>query len=57
MKFVIYQDNGRRFHWGLVGDDNVQLAVSATAYSSREDARRAAADARLAAETATDTKS
>jgi uncharacterized protein YegP (UPF0339 family) len=57
MKFVVYQDNGRRFHWGLVGDDDAQLAVSATAYGSREDAGRAAAEVGLGARSATGTKS
>jgi hypothetical protein len=30
MRFVIYQDNGGQFHWSLVDEDRVSLAVSAT---------------------------
>jgi uncharacterized protein YegP (UPF0339 family) len=44
LQFVIYQDNAGQFHWRLVGDDGVKLAVSATAFGSR-----AAADVHLRA--------
>jgi uncharacterized protein YegP (UPF0339 family) len=47
MRFVIEQDNDGQFHWHLVGDDGVELAVSAVSFGSREDALRAAADVRL----------
>lgn len=53
MQYVTYQDNGRQFHWCLVGDDGVKLAVSATTYGSQEDARRAAADVHSRAASAT----
>ena len=53
MQFVIDQDTGGQFHWRLVGDDGVELAVSATAFGSRQDARRAAPDVPLRAGSAT----
>jgi uncharacterized protein YegP (UPF0339 family) len=43
MQFVIYQDNGGRFHWCLVGDDGGRLAISAEDFGSAEEARVAAA--------------
>ena len=46
MRFEIYRDNGGRFHWCLAAEDGTRLAVSATAFGSPEDARRAAADVR-----------
>jgi uncharacterized protein YegP (UPF0339 family) len=45
--FEIYRENGAQFHWRLVGDDGARLAVSATAFGSAEDARRAAGDVQL----------
>ena len=44
MQFVIYQDNGGRFHWRLVGDDGDTLAFSAYDFGTAEEARHAAAD-------------
>jgi uncharacterized protein YegP (UPF0339 family) len=54
MRFMICQDDGGQFHWRL-GDDAVKLAVS-TAFGSRQDARRAAADMQLRAGSATGRK-
>jgi uncharacterized protein YegP (UPF0339 family) len=56
MQFVIYRDNGSQFHWRLVGDDGSRLAVSATTFVSAEDARRAAAEVREHAGSATGTE-
>ena len=53
MQFEIYRENGAQFHWRLVGDDGAEVAVSAPAFDSAEDARRAAADVRLNAGSAT----
>jgi len=53
MQFVIYQDTGGQFHWRLVGDDGVELAACATAFGSRQDARRATADVQPRAGSAT----
>jgi uncharacterized protein YegP (UPF0339 family) len=47
MRFEIYRDNGGQFHWCLAGEDGTRLAVSAAAFGSPQDARRAAADVRL----------
>jgi hypothetical protein len=44
VQFVIYQDNGGRFHWRLVGDDAAKLAISAYDFGTAEEARVAAAD-------------
>jgi uncharacterized protein YegP (UPF0339 family) len=44
MQFAIYQDNGGRFHWRLVGDDGGRLALSAEDFGTAEEARCAAAD-------------
>ena len=44
MQFVIYEDNGGRFHWRLVGDDGDKLAISADDFNTAEEARHAAAD-------------
>ena len=57
MHFMTYQDNRGRFHWSLVGEDGVSLAVSATAFSSREDAQQAAAQVHSGAGSATSPKS
>jgi uncharacterized protein YegP (UPF0339 family) len=57
MQFVIYQDNCGRFHWSLVGEDGVSVAVSANAFSARGDALRAASQVHLGAGSATGTKS
>ena len=56
MRFVIYKDNGGQFHWSLVDEDRVSLAVSATAFSSRADALRAANHVHQGAGSATPTK-
>jgi uncharacterized protein YegP (UPF0339 family) len=42
MQFVIYQDNGGRFHWRLSGDDGGKLAISAEDFGTAEEARLAA---------------
>jgi uncharacterized protein YegP (UPF0339 family) len=57
MQFVIYQDNGGQFHWSLVGDNGLKLAVSATAFDSHQAARSAAADVHLHAASATGAES
>jgi uncharacterized protein YegP (UPF0339 family) len=44
MQFVIYQDNGGRFHWRLVGDDGGRLAISVEDFGTADEARLAAAD-------------
>jgi uncharacterized protein YegP (UPF0339 family) len=44
MEFVIYQDNGGRFHWRLVGDAGYKPAHSADDFGTAEEARHAAAD-------------
>jgi uncharacterized protein YegP (UPF0339 family) len=46
MQFETYRANGGQFHWRLVGDDRTELAVSAAAFNSAEDADRAATDVR-----------
>jgi uncharacterized protein YegP (UPF0339 family) len=46
MQFVIYRDNGSRFHWRLMDDDGNKIAVSADTFGSAEDARHAAAEVR-----------
>ena len=53
MQFGIYRDNNSQFHWRLMCDDGSKLAVSADAFGSAEDARRAAADVHEHAGTAT----
>jgi uncharacterized protein YegP (UPF0339 family) len=57
MRFVIEQDNDGQFHWHLVGDDGEELAVSSVSFGSAEDARRAAAEVRLHAGSATGAES
>jgi uncharacterized protein YegP (UPF0339 family) len=47
MRLEIYRESGAQFQWRLVGDDGSKLAISATTFSSAEDARRAAGDVRL----------
>jgi hypothetical protein len=44
MPFVIYKDNGGRFHWRLIGDDGGKRAISAEDFGTAEEARLAAAD-------------
>ena len=56
MVFEIYRENCAQFHWRLVGDDGTMMAVSASAFDSSEDARRAAADVCLHAGLATGTE-
>ncbi|WP_157592491.1 DUF1508 domain-containing protein [Solirubrobacter soli] len=56
MQFVIYRDNGSKFHWRLVGEDGTRLAVSADTFITAEDARRAAAEVREHAGSATGTE-
>jgi uncharacterized protein YegP (UPF0339 family) len=56
MQFVIYRDNGAQFHWRLMGDDGSRLAVSAVSFSSADDARRAAAEVREHAGSASGTE-
>jgi uncharacterized protein YegP (UPF0339 family) len=56
MNFVIYSDNGGRFHWRLDSDDGKPVAVSGAAFTSADAARRAASDVhdRAGAATGTD---
>jgi uncharacterized protein YegP (UPF0339 family) len=56
MHFETYRDNGAQFHWRLVGDDGVKLAVSVGAFGSAEAARRAAGDVHLNAGSADGTE-
>jgi hypothetical protein len=49
MRFVIDQDRRGRFHWRLVGDDGVDLAVSAVAFASATAAGRAASEVQVQA--------
>jgi uncharacterized protein YegP (UPF0339 family) len=44
MNFVIYSDNGGRFHWRLDNEDGKPVAVSHAGFTSAEAARRAAAE-------------
>ena len=39
MQFEVYRTNGGRFHWRLVADDGVVLAVSAAEFTSERAAR------------------
>jgi uncharacterized protein YegP (UPF0339 family) len=41
MQFVIYQDSGGLYHWRLVSE-GIPIAVSATTFGSKEQARLAA---------------
>ena len=52
MRFAIYQDNGGHFHWSILGDEGLQLAVSAGSFATRADARRAAAEVHKGASSA-----
>jgi uncharacterized protein YegP (UPF0339 family) len=56
MEFEIYRENDARFHWRLIGDDGTSLADSAVTFSSAEMARRAAAEVREHAGSATGTR-
>jgi hypothetical protein len=47
MRFEVYRDNGGQFHRCIAGEDGTRLALSATAFGSPQDVRRAAADVRL----------
>jgi len=49
MRFLIDQDNRGQFHWRLVGDDGVDLAVSAQAFASATAAGGAASEVHLQA--------
>jgi uncharacterized protein YegP (UPF0339 family) len=51
--FEIFKDNGGHFHWRLVSDGGMAVAVCAAGYGSVRDARRAAADVHLGAGSAT----
>ena len=57
MRFEIEQDNAGAFHWRLVDDDGVDLAVSARSFASWEDARAAAVIVRHEAGSATGAES
>ena len=54
MQFEIYRESGAQYHWRLVGDDGIKLAVSATTFGSARAAHRAAAEVRLNAASADD---
>jgi uncharacterized protein YegP (UPF0339 family) len=56
MQFEIYRERSTRFHWRLIGDDGTTLAVSAVTFRSAETARRAAAEVREHAGSATGTR-
>jgi hypothetical protein len=56
MEFEIYRENDARFHWRLINDDGTRLAHSAVTFSSAEMARRAAAEVREHAGSATGTR-
>ena len=53
MQYVIYKDNGGLFHWRLADADGTALAVSATTFTTADDARLAAADVHNRAASAT----
>jgi uncharacterized protein YegP (UPF0339 family) len=53
MQYVIYKDNGGLFHWRLADSDGTALAVSATTFTTSDDARLAAADVHNRAASAT----
>jgi len=44
MNFVIYSDNGGRYHWRLDSDDGKPVAVSGAGFTSADAARQAAVD-------------
>ena len=44
MNFVIYSDNGGRYHWRLDSDDGKPVAVSGAGFTSADAAREAAID-------------
>jgi uncharacterized protein YegP (UPF0339 family) len=56
MQFVIYRDNSARFHWRLMDGAGSRIAVSAATFVSAEDARRAAAEVREHAGSASGTE-
>jgi uncharacterized protein YegP (UPF0339 family) len=53
MHYVIYKDNGGLFRWRLADGDGTTLAVSATSFTTADDARLAAADLHNRATSAT----
>jgi len=44
MNFVVYSDNGGRFHWRLDNEDGEPVAVSHAPFTSADAARRAATE-------------
>lgn len=44
MNFVVYSDNGGRFHWRLDNEDGKPVAVSHAVFTSADAARQAAAE-------------
>jgi uncharacterized protein YegP (UPF0339 family) len=51
MQVEVFRNNGGQFHWRLVADDGITLAVSAAAFTS-EPTAQASADAIRAQTTA-----
>jgi uncharacterized protein YegP (UPF0339 family) len=47
MQFEVYRTNGGRFHWRLVAEDGVVLAVSAAEFASEQAARESVDAIRL----------
>jgi len=39
MQFEVYKNNGGRFHWRMVEEDGVVLAISAAEFASEEAAQ------------------
>lgn len=42
MQIEVYRDNGGRFHWRLVGDDGIAVAVSSAEFTTERAARDSA---------------
>jgi uncharacterized protein YegP (UPF0339 family) len=53
MRFDIYEDNDGRYHWSLIGEDDLRVAVSPTGFASATAARHAAAAVHSGAGSAT----
>ena len=42
MQIEVYKDNGGRFHWRLIGDDGIAVAVSSAKFTTERAARDSA---------------
>jgi hypothetical protein len=42
VQIEVYRDNGGRFHWRLIGDDGVAVAVSSAQFTTERAARDSA---------------